>query len=130
MSAIPQDRTRRATSCWTAESGVINHIFWRIKMNPKQLIAVVAMLTASASTFAGSLPRIDLLGDPIPESAAIRTIVITPDTKYVSVTGGETVRFVVGDKSFAWNFDGSIDITSFDLSRTAPSSVLDHKVIA
>ena len=99
-------------------------------MNPKQLIAVVAMLTASASAFAGSLPRIDLLGDPIPVSAAARTIVITPDTKYVNVTGGETVRFVVGDKSFAWNFDGSIVVSSFDLNRTAPASMLDHKVTA
>lgn len=99
-------------------------------MNPKQLITIVTMLTASASTFAGSLPRIDLLGDPIPVSAATRTIVITPATKYVNVTGGETVRFIAGDKSFAWNFDGSIMVSSFKLNRTAPESMLDHTVIA
>ncbi|SFB34780.1 Heavy-metal resistance protein CzcE [Collimonas sp. OK607] len=99
-------------------------------MNPRHLIAVVAMLTASASSFAGSQPRIDLLGDPIPVSAATRTIVITPDTRYVNVTGGETVRFLVGGKSFAWNFDGSIMVSSFDLNRTAPASMLDHTVTA
>lgn len=99
-------------------------------MNAKQLIAVVAVLTASASTFAQPLPRLDLLGDSVPVSAATRTIIITPDTKYVNVTGGETVKFVVGDKSFAWSFDGSTVVPAFDLNRTAPPSVLDHKVRA
>ncbi|MDY7547611.1 CzcE family metal-binding protein [Glaciimonas sp. Gout2] len=99
-------------------------------MNPKHLIAVLAMLTASASTFAGSVPKIDLLGDSVPVSTAFRTIVITPDTKYVNVTGGQTVRFIAGDKSFAWNFDGAIAVSSFVLNRAAPASMLDHKVIA
>jgi hypothetical protein len=99
-------------------------------MNAKQLIVIVTMLTASASTFAGSLPRIDFLGNPTPVSAAVRTIVITPNTKYVNVTGGETVRFVVDGNSFAWNFEVSPSVSSFDLNRTAPASVLDHEVIA
>lgn len=103
-------------------------------MKSKQLVALlvtfIALLSGSVSTFATSLPRIDLLGDAIPVSAATRIIVITPNTKYVNVTGGENVRFVAGDKSFAWNFDGALQISSFDLNRTAPANVLDHRVIA
>ena len=74
--------------------------------------------------------RVDLLGDPAPVSAATRTIVISPTTKYVNVTGGETVRFVAGDKSFAWNFDGEEYAPAFELNLTAPPGVLDHKVMA
>ena len=47
---------------------------------------------------------------------------------YVNVTGGEIVRFTVGDKSFAWNFNGRP--SSFDLALVAPPGVLDHKVTA
>lgn len=74
--------------------------------------------------------RIDLLGDPAPLSAATRTIVITPATNAVNVTGGEIVRFITGDKSFAWNFDGSTSATAFALNLTAPPGLLDHQVMA
>ena len=57
-----------------------------------------------------------------------RTIVIKPTTSYVNVTGGEVIRFEVGDKSFVWNFSGPG--SSFDLARVAPTSVLDRKVTA
>jgi hypothetical protein len=99
-------------------------------MDAKKLIAVVAMLAASASVFAEAQPRFNLRGDSAPVSDATRTIVITADTKYVNVTGGETVKFVVGEKSFAWIFDGPQSVLSFDLDRTVPPSVLDHKVVA
>ena len=52
---------------------------------------------------------------------------IRPDTRYINVTGGEIIRFTVGDKSFVWNFNGRP--SSFDLARVAPA-VLDHKVTA
>ena len=86
------------------------------------------MLSAACTSITTSTPRIDLLGDPASPSAAARTIVITPDTKYVNVTGGETVRFVVGDKTFAWTFNVARTIMSFDLNQIAPPGVLDHKV--
>jgi hypothetical protein len=59
---------------------------------------------------------------------ATRTIAIHPTTRYVNVTGGEIVRFTVGDKSFAWNFSGRP--SSFDLSAVAPPGMLDRKVTA
>lgn len=75
-------------------------------------------------------PRTDLLGDPAPPSAATRTIVITPDTKWVNVTGGNIVKFIVGDKTFTWNFNVAQTISSFDLSQVAPPGTLNRKVVA
>lgn len=71
---------------------------------------------------------LDLLGGPGSQSMVTRTISIKPETSYVNVTGGEVIRFEVGNKSFVWNFNG--ERSSFDLARVAPPSVLDHKVTA
>ncbi len=71
---------------------------------------------------------LDLLGGPGSQSMITRTIFIKPETSYVNVTGGEVIRFEVGNKSFVWNFNGQR--SSFDLARVAPPSVLDHKVTA
>jgi hypothetical protein len=87
------------------------------------------MLSAACAPL-DSPPRPDLWGDPAPVSAGTRTIVIAPDTKYVNVTGGEIVTFVVGDKAFAWSFNGTRYVVPFDLSITAPPGVLDYKVMA
>lgn len=100
-------------------------------MNPKMFFSLLftAMLSASCAPLNGP-PRPDLLGDPAPVSAATRTIVIAPDTRYVNVTGGEIVTFIVGDRAFAWSFNGTRYVAPFDLSMTAPPGVLDHAVIA
>lgn len=81
----------------------------------------------SLSAFAISTP-IALLGGPTPASVIARTIVIHADTKYVNVVGGETVKFDIGNKSFAWNFDVPVTITSFDLNQVVPIGNLDHPV--
>ncbi len=85
----------------------------------------VVQRIAGQRSVAGT-PRLDLLGDPIPASAARRTIRIGPDARYVNVVSGETVKFVVGDRAFGWAFDGPI--RNFDLSRVAPAGMLDHRV--
>ncbi|MBS0448904.1 MAG: CzcE family metal-binding protein [Proteobacteria bacterium] len=72
-------------------------------------------------------PALAIYGDRVKVSFATRTIVITPSTNYVNVTGGEIIRFVVGNKSMAWNFNGRSG--SFDLARAAPA-LIDHKVTA
>jgi hypothetical protein len=54
--------------------------------------------------------------------------VLRPETHFVNVTGGEVIRFQVGDRSFVWSFNGTR--SSFDLTRVAPPSMLDHKVTA
>jgi len=58
------------------------------------------------------------------------TIVITPTTRYVNVEGGQTVRFLVNGKAFAWTFNISLPINSFDLNEVAPPGLLDHPVRA
>lgn len=75
-------------------------------------------------------PRVDLLGDPAPPSAATRTIVITPETKWVNVTGGDIVKFIVGEKIFAWNFNVGETISAFPLNQVAPPGVLSREVMA
>jgi hypothetical protein len=89
-------------------------------------LAVIALL--SGCSLPTAEPPLAFLGDPAPPAAAMRTVVITPDTKSVNVTGGETVRFVIGDKSFAWTFNVASSVFSFDLNRIAPPGVLDHPV--
>jgi hypothetical protein len=101
-------------------------------MNSKSFKAVLlglAISTTAISAMAFTTP-VKLLGDAAPVAAAERTIAITPDTKYVNVVGGQTVKFDVNGQAFAWSFDGSQTVSSFDLSRVAPAGVLDHPVIA
>jgi hypothetical protein len=71
---------------------------------------------------------VDLYGDPAPSSAATRTIVIQPNTRHVNVEGGEVIRFVAGDKEFAWNFFVARGVSNFRLNEVAPPGVLDHEV--
>ncbi len=85
---------------------------------------------AGCGTVSDTPQRVALYGDPAPLAAATRSIVITPQTRYVNVTGGDIARFVVGQQSFAWNFDGPLEIHAFDLRATAPPGMLDHSVIA
>jgi hypothetical protein len=88
----------------------------------------LALLCSACSTppaMSGNQPW----GDPAPATAGEHTIVITPDTHYVNVVGGDVVRFVDGDKSFAWAFNSFCGY-HFDLARVAPGGMLDHPVMA
>lgn len=100
-------------------------------MKPRSLLRSMLALSLSGLTFsAAAVPtyRVDLLGDPAPATAAKRTVAITPDTKYVNVEGGDTVKFLVGDKTFTWHFDVARTISSFNLKQIAPD-LLDHSVM-
>lgn len=94
------------------------------------ITVIAAPLLAATFSSANAVPRIDLLGDPAPASAAERTIVLGADTRHVNVTEGDTVRFVAGDKSFTWKFQVAKGITSFDLNSVAPSGLLQKEVRA
>jgi hypothetical protein len=94
-------------------------------------LAVTALLLVSALVSGcGTEPRIDFLGAPGTAAAATQTIVITPSTKSVNVTGGDIVNFIVGDKSFAWAFNVASSVSSFDLNRVAPPGMLEREVRA
>jgi hypothetical protein len=70
----------------------------------------------------------DFFGDAAPPSAATHEIQIDSKTKYVNVTGGDVVKFNVGDKTFTWDFDVAQTVNSFELNQVAPNGILDHPV--
>lgn len=77
-------------------------------------------------------PRIDLLGMPVIDEAAVmsssRTIALTPATRSVDVTSGETIRFVTGEHAFAWQFQVSPNVATFALNQIAPPGWLSHTI--
>ncbi|MGV8900444.1 MAG: CzcE family metal-binding protein [Burkholderiaceae bacterium] len=77
-------------------------------------------LSASSSPMKNT---VDLYGNAIPVEAATRQITLTPSTKWINVTRGESVNFIVGGKSFAWNFYTLRSETSFDLATIAPKDI-------
>lgn len=96
---------------------------------PWAAAGVLAFTLASPPAAALETP-VKLLGDAAAPEAAQYAIAITPSTRWVNVTGGEIVRFVVGDKSFAWSFTGASSVSAFDLKRVAPPGMLDRSVMA
>jgi hypothetical protein len=70
------------------------------------------------------------LGNAAPaQAAADQVIVITDATRHVNVTGGQTVRFVVGERTFTWCFqNGSAHVIPFDLQAIAPQGLLNHRI--
>jgi hypothetical protein len=91
--------------------------------------AATVIFAASAPVHAAQQP-LKFLGNVAQASSAERVIVITDATRYINVEGGETVRFVIGDQSFTWNFSiGPGHVAPFDLSRIAPAGVLNHPVM-
>jgi len=93
----------------------------------KLFFPTLAALTLSAASLsAAALTFGDLYGEPAKASAAERTIVVAPGTKFVNVKHGEVVKIVAGDKEFAWAFDGLLH--PFELAKIAPQGALDHRV--
>jgi len=86
---------------------------------------IVALLTACTSACA-VMPRADLLGSPAPPHAASRVVNLTQATPYVNVISGDTIRFVNGSGEFAWSFNVSPIVQTFDLAQVAPPGVLGH----
>lgn len=97
-------------------------------MNMKLLSSVIFASMLVGACASPSSPDSSLLGSPAPATAATRTIVITPNTRWANVTGGEIIKFVVADNTFTWNFNNSITVDDFDLRQVAPPGVFDHQV--
>jgi hypothetical protein len=89
--------------------------------------AFAALTLSAASVSAFALTPGDRYGEPAAgDYVATRTIVVTPQTKYINVNHGEIVNLKIGSQEIAWNFDGLAQ--PFDLSKIAPEGSLDHKV--
>ncbi|HEV7914189.1 MAG TPA: CzcE family metal-binding protein [Albitalea sp.] len=97
-------------------------------MKKLSIVILSSVMLASAAAAGAAVP-VKLLGDPATSAQAQRTIVITPETRYVNVTEGEVVTFVENGQAFTWDFDSGA-ISSFALNRVAPDGVLDHPVTA
>jgi hypothetical protein len=112
----------------------VRHIEPETIMKTKLLLPLItAMTLAAASTAAlAGAQQSDLRGNAAPAQAAVdQVIVITNATRHVNVTGGSTVRFVVGDQTFNWSFqNGSAHVVPFDLQQIAPQGLLTHAVTA
>jgi endonuclease YncB( thermonuclease family) len=69
---------------------------------------IVAALALAASAFSLNTQAADvnakLYGTPAPAAAAQRAIEINPGTKYVQVSSGETVTFLIDGQQFTWTF--------------------------
>ena len=89
------------------------------------LVVAAAFLAGCAGAF---VPRADLLGTPGVDRPGLQTIAITPATRWVNVTSGDTVRFVAGTRSFTWNFQIGVTVSRFDLNQVAPPGMLARPV--
>jgi hypothetical protein len=90
-------------------------------------VLLIGLCTISLPAAAAQRERpVKLLGQPAAAAQATRTIVIKPNTKYVRVASGETVKFVSNDKDFTWHFDGPEG--PFALSQIAPRGMLDRPI--
>jgi len=95
------------------------------------LSLLIAGATAGAANVAAAAPQTDSFrGAAVSDQAAAdQVIVLTDATRYVNVTGGSTVRFVVGDRSFTWSFqNGTAHVVPFDLEEIAPKGLLNHRI--
>lgn len=103
-------------------------------MKTKLLLPILLAATLSAAGGAASASDFEqpasFRGNAVPATAAVdQVIVITDATRHVNVTGGSTVRFVIGDQSFTWCFqNGTAHVIPFDLARIAPQGAIHHRV--
>lgn len=99
-------------------------------MKQISLLPFAFVIPIALSACATPTSVVELYGQPAPVTAAERTIVITPATRYVNVEGGQIVKFVLPDKEFAWNFNTAQTVASFSLNDVAPPGVLTQPVRA
>ena len=92
-------------------------------------LAIAGALAVAAPAFANHPAASPNLGTPVHGGSADRTVVLDAAAKWVNVTGGETIRFVVNGKSFYWLFDTYNSSPVFDLDKIAPAGMLDGRSI-
>ncbi|MGJ7917828.1 CzcE family metal-binding protein [Massilia sp. LXY-6] len=103
----------------------------RTRQLPPLFLAAAMGIASSAATACTLEQALSFLGTVAPaQSPADEVITITDTTPYVNVSGGSTVRFVAGGRSFTWRFQtGAAHIVPFDLERIAPRGFLNHRVV-
>jgi hypothetical protein len=99
-----------------------------MKLKTHAFTLAAILMSAAAMPAVADSDHKDFFGDAAPPSAATQEIQIDSNTKYVNVTGGDVVKFNVGDKTFTWDFDVAQSVDSFELNQVAPNGILDHPV--
>jgi hypothetical protein len=92
------------------------------------ILSLCAVALVSNLACAQTDPYLKYLGDPAPAASNARVVVITPETTSVNITHFDTIKFVSGNESFIWCFNGVSLLSEIDLSRIAPPGMLDHEV--
>jgi len=99
----------------------------------KRTIRNIAVLAAFAGSLVAApsfaLTKADLSGTPSSPAAATRTVQVDPGVRWINVSYGETVNFVVRDagqeKTFAWRFDGTQSrLALSDIAPVASSATI------
>lgn len=85
-------------------------------------LAAAGFVTGSAQAMPKPFSPLDA-GMLVESTAADRSIEIGADTRYVNVTNGETVSFLVDGRRFSYTFDAWNSIAAIDLAKIAPSDV-------
>lgn len=96
----------------------------------RRLVAFFTVLTLAPAVYAHRGPHDEVgnLGMPAPIAAAIRTITIAPQTRYINVNQGDIVKFEVDGKAFAWQFDVERPQGWLDLALFAPKGTSTYAV--
>ena len=95
----------------------------------RSILTVLTLSAASSAAFAG-VTQEQVRGNAVSNQTPVDQVIVVSDaTRHVNVTGGSTVRFVVGNQTFTWNFqNGTANVIPFDLQLIAPKGVLNHAV--
>ena len=94
-------------------------------------ILAAAALATALSGAAYSQERFGkdtLLGESIPADGQVDKVVkVDANTRWVNVVQNESVKFIVGSKTFAWHFDSPR--ASVNLKDIAPAGAVDRNLI-
>jgi hypothetical protein len=85
----------------------------------------ILLLAAVFATAANAAPRGDAAayGQPVSSNSADRVIELTPQTRFVNVTNGETVTFEKGGQRFTWHVDTFNNVAEFALAKISPNTM-------
>lgn len=93
-----------------------------LNLNRIAIFALTAVLATGASAAPPTGAPADY-GSRVSNATADRVITVTPDSRSIHVTNGETVTFDVNGKSFSWHVYTYPNVDEFDLTKIAPADV-------
>lgn len=92
------------------------------KLNKVYALIISAVLANAAMAFDRTGTNA-AYGTVTPDSSVGRMITVSPTSKYINVTNGETVSISANGKTFSWQVRTFPHETAFDLSKVAPQGV-------